>query len=758
MTPRDIPPLTVGMATIDDFDGVYFTITSLMVHHAEAIRDCEIVVVDNHPGSKQGRLLKEWISGNIPKGRYVPFTGPNGTAQARNEVFRQARSAAVLCLDCHVLLAPGAVRQLIDHFRNHPQCSDLLTGPLLTDSGKVAATHQRPQWSNGAWGVWAQDTRGHDPAAEPFEIWQQGMGMFACRRDAWVGFHPQFQGFGGCESYVMEKFRRNGGRVLCCPWLRWTHRFARPHGVPYRVDRQDTLRNYLIGFQELGLDLEPVKQHFAELRIAKPPARRPPRPRTIDCAVVGDPRYGGVQIRGAALAEHLSCGHVPPHQLRELPRTRTLVAIKNGFCPTEIRNKCERLIFDPLDDFAGQSESVDPAEYWLSKFRKLKFDDILATSPACYDAMRAALPGHVQVHLVPHQSDRHINESWRNPHGPVAYSGLGCFVESGLDRINEACRSLGREFVMGTGCEILKDASLALALRLPPYNTTMNRYCKPQIKLENAMAAGMPAVATDCPAATSLHPHVPTVAVDFSAAQLVDAMRRACAEPVRRGAFRDANYLTAMDRILHRSAIVVYTAIFGGYDELRPPRERQPGVQYLCFTDNPRLKPNGWTVRYCPASGDPLMQAKRLKILAHESVDCDMSLWIDGRIELHSLNGAIEQCRADLALTRHPHRDCIYAEAEHCKRVRRGDPRRIDAAIARYKSEGHPPAFGLWRGGVILRKHTPAMARFNGEWWREVSTGTSRDQIALPVVLRRLRMPFDTLPDHAPRFRIAEHR
>jgi len=226
------PFLTIGMATIDDFDGVYFTITSLMIHHADVMDDCEIVVVDNNPESKQGKLIKDWIRGRVPNGRYFAFDAPPGTAQARNEVFRRASGAAVLCLDCHVLLVPGAIQKLIDYYRETPHCRDLLSGPLLLDSGKLAATHQRPQWSEGAWGVWSIDERGKVPDGEPFEIWQQGMGLFSCRKDAWVGFHPEFRGFGGCESYIMEKFRQRGGRVLCCPWLRWTHRFQRPHGVP----------------------------------------------------------------------------------------------------------------------------------------------------------------------------------------------------------------------------------------------------------------------------------------------------------------------------------------------------------------------------------------------------------------------------------------------------------------------------------------------------------------------------------------------
>src|SRR5215218_5296266 len=101
------PALTIGMATFDDFDGVYFAVTSLLIHHAEAMRDCNLVVVDNNPESKQGKHVKEWVTTLGPRAEYHAFTDAKGTAQARNEVFRRARGPAVLCIDCHVLLAPG---------------------------------------------------------------------------------------------------------------------------------------------------------------------------------------------------------------------------------------------------------------------------------------------------------------------------------------------------------------------------------------------------------------------------------------------------------------------------------------------------------------------------------------------------------------------------------------------------------------------------------------------------------------------------
>jgi hypothetical protein len=48
------------------------------------------------------------------------------------------------------------------------------------------------------------------------------------------------------------------------PFLRWVHRFSRPLGTQYSIHWEDRVRNYLIGFRELGWDTKAVAAHFKE--------------------------------------------------------------------------------------------------------------------------------------------------------------------------------------------------------------------------------------------------------------------------------------------------------------------------------------------------------------------------------------------------------------------------------------------------------------------------------------------------------------
>ena len=254
--------LTIGMAAYDDFEGVYFTLQALRLY--QDLDDTELLVVDNYGCDDTQRLVENWV-----KGRYILAKDSVGTAAPRDLVFREAQGEAVLCCDSHVLFVPGAIARLKGFYRDHPDCADLLQGPLVYDDLENIATHFDPVWRGQMWGVWATDPRGLNPDEEPFDIPMQGLGAFSCRRSAWLGFNPRFRGFGGEEGYIHEKFHQAGRRTLCLPWLRWTHRFRRPRGVPYPLYVEDKLRNYLIGHAELGLDLEPIVAHFSEFLSAE---------------------------------------------------------------------------------------------------------------------------------------------------------------------------------------------------------------------------------------------------------------------------------------------------------------------------------------------------------------------------------------------------------------------------------------------------------------------------------------------------------
>ncbi len=263
ITSPPAPRLTIGMATYDDFDGVYFTIMSIILYHRAALPDIELLVIDNNPDSSHGQTVATFCR-QIGQIRYLPAAEYKSTA-IRDRIFAEARGEFVLCVDCHVFLHNGALSRLLEYCADHPDSVDLLHGPLCYDNFNLdhLSTHMEKRWNGGFFGVWGTNPRVKNGDGEPFEIPLQGMGLFACRRAAWPGFNRKFRGFGGEEGYIHEKIRQQGGKVLCLPFLYWSHRFGRPNGTRYVNSWEDRIRNYLIGWDELGMPVTELLEHFS---------------------------------------------------------------------------------------------------------------------------------------------------------------------------------------------------------------------------------------------------------------------------------------------------------------------------------------------------------------------------------------------------------------------------------------------------------------------------------------------------------------
>jgi glycosyltransferase involved in cell wall biosynthesis len=252
--------ITIGLPCYDDYEGVYFSVQALRMYHSDVISTDNILIVDNNPSSSQGKATRQFARSQ--KIKYIVNDKSHGPSNSKNEVFNNADTDYVVCMDSHVFLEMGSLSKLMEYYDKNPKTQDLLHGPLLYDDLESVSTHFDPEWRGDMWGKWATNDIGKDPMAEPFEIPAQGMGLFSCRKDAWLGFNENFAGFGGEECYIHEKFRQSGRKVWCLPFLRWVHRFNRPLGVKYPLVLEDRIRNYIIGHQELDLPIENVVNHF----------------------------------------------------------------------------------------------------------------------------------------------------------------------------------------------------------------------------------------------------------------------------------------------------------------------------------------------------------------------------------------------------------------------------------------------------------------------------------------------------------------
>ena len=123
------------------------------------------------------------------------------------------------------------------------------------------------------------------------------------------------------------------------------------------------------------------------------------------------------------------------------------------------------------------------------------------------------------------------------------------------------------------------------------------------------------------------------------------------------------------------------------------------------------------------------------------------SVYLDGSLSpkgpiLETVEGWL--AKADIALFRHPHRSCAYAEIDACVKRKKFDPDVATKARSHLLLAGFPKDFGLWACGMLARRtHCNSLQIFAAPIWWEMVREVPRDQIWLPYVLWKIKHSMD---------------
>jgi len=178
----------------------------------------------------------------------------------------------------------------------------------------------------------------------------------------------------------------------------------------------------------------------------------------------------------------------------------------------------------------------------------------------------------------------------------------------------------------------------------------------------------------------------------------------------------------------------IYTAICGGKDE--------PRTDITCFGEYSEFV-------------SPVRNAKIYKILPHKFLDADITIWIDGNIELLiPPEQLVEEWLGDvdMALFKHPDRDCIYDEAPAAKGLFEAHLKvrdDIDKQIEHYREIDFPEHAGMGECNVIIRRNNPKVNAFNEAWWAEICRWSQRDQLSFPVTLAKHNLKVNFIKGNA---------
>lgn len=197
-----------------------------------------------------------------------------------------------------------------------------------------------------------------------------------------------------------------------------------------------------------------------------------------------------------------------------------------------------------------------------------------------------------------------------------------------------------------------------------------------------------------------------------------------------------------------RPRVVVYTAVAGGYDVVKPPSVVDGGGDdFVCFTDRPTDVPAPWQPRpFDFYHVDPARMSRYAKLHPHLYFpDHEWSIWVDANLLIHeglSQLVNVVATQGTIGMYLHPHRSDCYAEADEV--IRRGgldDPEIVREQIDRYRRAGFEGGVLFETGVTVRRHHDEGVQGLMRAWWREIQNGSRRDQISLPFVAEERRVP-----------------
>jgi len=177
---------------------------------------------------------------------------------------------------------------------------------------------------------------------------------------------------------------------------------------------------------------------------------------------------------------------------------------------------------------------------------------------------------------------------------------------------------------------------------------------------------------------------------------------------------------------------LIYTCNYGNYDDIKEPIINTPGWDYVMATDTPQ-KTKRWNVVVRKSDYPVWLGAREIKLMPELLfADYDLTIYIDASITVNvDLDEYVKRLseNADMAVSQHPQRFCVYEEIKACVKHLRITPEQSKKIYNKYKDDGITEMGGLVQCDIMIRKNNKHLNYFGKRWFEETRF-TTRDQIA----------------------------
>jgi hypothetical protein len=201
---------------------------------------------------------------------------------------------------------------------------------------------------------------------------------------------------------------------------------------------------------------------------------------------------------------------------------------------------------------------------------------------------------------------------------------------------------------------------------------------------------------------------------------------------------------------MESSNITVVTSITGGKDHLLE-NQAKGKARFTAFLDETQWSTDWEILQAYDRFVDPRRNSRIHKLLIHKYATTEYSIWIDGNMRLLVPPEQLVKKYLkdhDIALFRHPTRDCLYEEALTCAKQKLDDTEVIIEQAVAYEKNEYAKHKGLCECGIILRRNTPKVEEFNNAWWAEYTRYSKRDQISFMYALDKVGLRANIINDY----------
>lgn len=179
--------------------------------------------------------------------------------------------------------------------------------------------------------------------------------------------------------------------------------------------------------------------------------------------------------------------------------------------------------------------------------------------------------------------------------------------------------------------------------------------------------------------------------------------------------------------------ITVYTCSTNQRDGLREDQCTE-SANFVAFVDSPPSTKSVWEHRSAASVFKSARRNARMhKILSHQYIDSDTSIWMDANVSLRIPAASLAERylrSADVAVFMHRTRTCTYEEVTRCLELGLDSEEVILEQSKRLSESKFPKNIGLAETTVLLRKHSKQVRNFNNFWWGELCRHSVRDQLS----------------------------